>query len=478
MRKRLVSDPHRPLFHLTAPSNWINDPNGAFLWKDRYHLFYQYNPNGAFWGTIHWGHAFSSDLVHWQDCQIALSPSRDGPDRDGCWSGCVVDDQGVPTALYTGLEPQTVCLATGDDDLEQWKKLEKPIIAGPPSELRLTGFPSLTGHASSDFRDPYVWREEEKWFLIIGAGMRDKGGTALLYESKDLRDWRYLHPILSGVVGENCNMWECPVLLRTGGRCALFVCPHPEAKHVYWLAGQWRDYRIREQRRGKLDLGTHVYATQCLYDPARDRHLVWNWVKEGRPVRSQLSAGWSGALSIPKECGLGSNDELLIRPAKELSHLRRTGQSIKEQILTPFSSNPFEDFGDDCLEVESELSFSEPTICELCVRVSHDHTECTTITYNSAKELLTVDASRSSSDPDVDKAVVSGPLKPENGIVRFHVFLDRSVLEIFLTNKACITQRLYPQRSDSLGLIFLVRVGSARVHRLSAWKMASIWADH
>src|SRR5260370_11470948 len=79
----------------------MNDPNGAFFWKGKYHLFYQYNPNGPFWGTIHWGHAARSDLVHWEDLPIALSPSKEGPDKDGCWSGCVVDDGGILTALYT-----------------------------------------------------------------------------------------------------------------------------------------------------------------------------------------------------------------------------------------------------------------------------------------------------------------------------------------------------------------------------------------
>ena len=129
LRAKLAGDRHRPLYHFIAPANWMNDPNGAFFWKGKYHLFYQYNPNGPFWGTIHWGHAISSDLVHWEDLPIALVPSKDGPDKGGCWSGCVVDDNGVPTALYTGLEPQTVCLATGDDELRTWKSIEALSLA-------------------------------------------------------------------------------------------------------------------------------------------------------------------------------------------------------------------------------------------------------------------------------------------------------------------------------------------------------------
>src|SRR4030042_175472 len=103
---------HRPGFHFLPEKNWMNDPNGLIQWKGQYHLFYQYNPNGPFHGTIHWGHAVSQDLVHWQYLPLALTPTPGGPDAAGCFSGCAVDDEGVPTFVYTGIHPQTVCLAT------------------------------------------------------------------------------------------------------------------------------------------------------------------------------------------------------------------------------------------------------------------------------------------------------------------------------------------------------------------------------
>jgi beta-fructofuranosidase len=478
LRESLANDRHRPLYHFIAPANWMNDPNGAFFWKGNYHLFYQFNPNGPFWGTIHWGHAVSPDLVHWEDFPIALTPSREGPDKDGCWSGCVVDGGGIPTALYTGLEPQTVCLATSDDELRIWKKNVVPVIAGPAPELELTGFPSITGHSSADFRDPCVWREGEKWFLLIGSGMREKGGAALLYDSEDLRHWRYLHPISSGKVGTNCNMWECPVLLRSGERCVLFICPHPEAKYIYWLGGEWKNSLLHEWHRGKLDLGEYAYAAQCLNDVARDRHLLWNWIKEGRSVQAQRSAGWSGVLSLPKECSFDVQGRLVVKPAAELVSLRTHNQSIDGQRFAPSSKNPFFGFEGDCLEVEVEFSVDEPTICELSVRASPDEAERTTITYDSAAETLTVDGSRSSLDADVDHPTVYARLSPDqDGAVRFHVFLDRSVLEVFVADLVCITQRLYPKREDSLGLSFTIKKGSAIVRHLSVWRLASIWPD-
>src|SRR3954469_13247271 len=130
------TDPHRPVYHFLPEANWLNDPNGVIQWKGLYHLFYQYNPNGPFWGTIHWGHAVGEDLVNWQHLPIALEPSPDGPDRDGCFSGCAVNNNGVATLIYTGLNGQDElpCVATSTGELLiTWEKYAgNPVIPSPP----------------------------------------------------------------------------------------------------------------------------------------------------------------------------------------------------------------------------------------------------------------------------------------------------------------------------------------------------------
>jgi beta-fructofuranosidase len=474
LREAFAGDPHRPLYHFLAPANWMNDPNGAFLWKGKYHLFYQYNPNGPVWGTIHWGHAVSADLVHWEDLPIALAPSKDGPDADGCWSGCVVNDRGTPTALYTGLEPQAVCLARGDDELITWTKQEAPMIPRPP--LDITGFPSITGHPSPDFRDPFVWREKDRWLMVIGTGLREKGGTALLYESEDLRQWRYGGPVTTASIGTDSNMWECPVLLRFDDWSVLLVCPHPEAKYVYWIAGQWQAGNLRERRRGRLDLGVHVYAAQALYDAVRDRYLLWTWIKEARPLEAQRSAGWSGLLSLPRECRLDPDGNLIVSPPAELALLRRQCRHFVNERLTSSSENPFRGFDGECLEIEAKLSFVEPAICSLTLRASPDLKERTTITYDSSKGLLTIDCTRSSLDWSVDRPIISGSLAPDQrGRACFRAFLDRSVLEVFVGDRQCITQRLYPTRKECQELAFEITKGSAFIDQMTVWKLDSIW---
>jgi beta-fructofuranosidase len=271
-------------------------------------------------------------------------------------------------------------------------------------------------------------------------------------------------------------MCECPVLLRSGNRCALLVSPHPEGKYVYWISGEWQDGVLREHCRGKLDWGEYVYAPQCLPQAPGGRDLLWTWIKEGRTAEAQRAAGWSGLLSLPKECRLDLEGNLIVSPAAELTALRAEGRSLDGDRLTPTSENPLAGFEGGCLEIEAELSFDEPTLCELIVRASPDQAERTSISYHSEKEILTVDGSRSSLDPNVDQAIFSGPLSPDDqGAVRFRVFLDRSVLEVFVCDRACVTLRLYPTREDSLGVSLSVREGSATVRRLRAWRMNAVW---
>ena len=109
--QRAAMDMHRPRYHFLPPANWMNDPNGLIQWQGKVHMFYQHNPDAPFWALMHWGHAVSEDGVHWTHLPIALAPTSGGPDKDGCFSGCAVDNDGVPTLVYTGVRPECQCIA-------------------------------------------------------------------------------------------------------------------------------------------------------------------------------------------------------------------------------------------------------------------------------------------------------------------------------------------------------------------------------
>ena len=103
--RKLASDPLRPQYHLMPAHNWMNDPNGPIYFGGRYHMFHQYNPRGATWGNMHWAHATSPDMIHWQHEPIALAPTAGGPDSEGVFSGSAVLDDGKPAVIYTAVAP-------------------------------------------------------------------------------------------------------------------------------------------------------------------------------------------------------------------------------------------------------------------------------------------------------------------------------------------------------------------------------------
>ena len=177
-RLELAGDPHRPGYHFLAPANWMDDPNGVIQVGGEYHLFYQWIPNSPSrsGGAFHWGHAVSNDLVHWRDLPIALSPTPGGPDQEGCWSGGAVNNQGTPTIVYRGRVggSTAACIATSTDGLLTWKKhLDNPVISEANEE---DDYPA---------GDPYVWREGDFWYCVMGTHTKT-GGAAVLYRSADL----------------------------------------------------------------------------------------------------------------------------------------------------------------------------------------------------------------------------------------------------------------------------------------------------
>jgi len=461
MRRAFADDSARPRYHFTPPANWLNDPNGLIRWDGRYHLFYQYNPAGPFHNAIHWGHAVSDDLLHWSDEPIALAPSPDGPDRHGCWSGCAVDDGGTPTVLYTGGDGrrQLPCLATGaDPDLLTWDKDPgNPVIEEPPSDLDLLS----TEDWEIEFRDHAVWKDGDAWYQIIGSGVADRGGTALLYASPDLREWTYEGPLLTGDDGRG-TVWECPELLDLGERSLLHVSDYEDV--VYFL-GAVTDGEFDVAHRGLLDHGD-FYAPQSLRDG--DRHLTWGWLPETRDASAQWDAGWSGALSLPRVLSLGDDGRLRQRPATEVDRLRRRELPAAVPAVVDGTRHALEASG-RTLEVELEVSLADASAFELSVFESSDRDERTAIRYTRESELI-VDRAASSREEVGASDAQRMPVTPYDEPLSLRAFLDGSVIELFANGRRCLTSRVYPA-ADSTGLSVAAEGGRAVVSGLDVWEL-------
>jgi beta-fructofuranosidase len=477
-REKLAHDPHRPRYHYLPAANWLNDPNGLIHWKGKYHMFYQYNPNGPFHGTIHWGHTVSSDLVHWADLPIALAPTPDSPDAEGCYSGCAVDHNGVPTFIYSGhnrANPgafELPCLATGDDELLAWTKYaENPVIAGPPEDLDVIAF-----------RDHCVWKADDAWYQVIGSGVTGVGGTALLYRSQDLVRWEYVHPICIGDLTKTeplwtGSMWECPDLFPLGDKHVLIVSvwDNHHTHYPIYFVGDYTAHTFTPQLPHMLDYGPSFYAPQSLRDAA-GRRIMFGWLREERAAEAQRAAGWSGVMSLPRVLSIGPDGLLGVEPAPELAALRGKHAHWADIDLSPTSPDLLSDLRGDTLEIIAEFELGDDTEFGIKVRCSPDGAEQTAISYDSLRRRLAIDPQRSSGSDTAHRGVQGGQLElARDEPLRLHIFLDRSVVEVFANGRACVTSRIYPSRDDSLGVELFVQRGRARLTALDIWEMGSIW---
>ncbi len=428
-------DPLRPEYHLLPPHNWMNDPNGPIWWKGKYHLFYQLNPHAAVWGDMHWGHAVSTDMLHWRHEPIALSPTPGGPDSEGCFSGSAVVADGVPTFIYTGVQnapPPLVTLRDGsdklresqllatalDDDLIRWKKLDKPVIPSPPANMVVTGF-----------RDPCLWREGDGWYLGIGSGERGKGGCVLLYRSQDLRHWDYLHKLVQGIPNgkqaanpcDSGEMWECPDFFEINKRhCLLYSTENK----VIWTTGEYdaEKHIYTPTRSGVLDHGPY-YAPKSFLAPDQ-RRILWGWIRETRSEAEFASAGWAGAMSLPRVLTVGEQGQLESRPVAEMAKLRGTPEKATVQAKTPFRRK-LTDLRQE-LRVPIDLSTGAIT-----VRLLTKGTEVWHLVVNVRGDSIRTG--------DVSFPLPSAP----SSMLGLRIFVDNSVIESFIGGQEVITSRSY-----------------------------------
>ncbi len=468
-RERLASDPHRPLYHFLPPEAWTNDPDGLMHFKGEYHLFYQHNPYGPTHSNIHWGHAVSKDLVHWRDLPIALYPDQ-YYDVYGVYSGCGVNNNGVPTLIYTGISPESQCIATSEDMITWTKHPQNPVIAAAPKDLQLIGF-----------RDPCVWKEGDTWYMIVGTGIRGVGGAILVYRSKDLLDWEYIHPAIVGVEEETGYLWEFPFLFPLGDKHVLTFAAIP--RHCYrrqsdrsiYFSGTWKDHKFTPERQGELDEGA-VFTAAHVFEDENGRRLMIGWLRERRSHKAKFEAEWSGVISLPRILSLSSDGELIFEPIPELESLRGDHVRLQEIDITPESPVTLREVKGDCLEIIIDLDPGSSERCGLIVRRTRDGSEETRVFYDRAGGYLAIDTERSSKSEEVITGVDRTALRlEEDNALKLRLFLDRSVLELFANNRTYLSGRVYPTDPEALGVALFAEGGSARVRSMDIWQMRSIW---
>lgn len=294
-------------FHFEPKRGWMNDPNGLIYFRGQYHAFYQHYPHAPHWGQMHWGHAVSEDLVHWEELPIALYPDMEYENDGGCFSGSAVEKDGRLYLFYTSVSRemgQTQSVAYSDDGIHFVKYSGNPVIRRNPV-------------GSPDFRDPKVTCIDGVYYMVVSSG-DENGGKVLLFTSADLLNWSYVGVLFQGDAYAHCI--ECPDFFQLGGRYVLmFSKINEKERSTIFVIGNFVGGKLVNYSICRPEWGLDFYAPQTFMDGQRRIMIGWmyHWgkeVPEGCP--------FAGALSIPRELRL-VGDQLFNFPVFEAQNLLR-----------------------------------------------------------------------------------------------------------------------------------------------------------
>ncbi|MEZ4679121.1 MAG: glycoside hydrolase family 32 protein [Caldilineaceae bacterium] len=433
----------------------MNDPNGTIYYNGYYHLFYQHNPYGDAWGHMHWGHARSTDLVHWEHQPIALWPSLDAGEEH-VFSGCAaVNGAGEPILIYTSVKtgdrdtraPNEQWAAIGDADWITWRKHpEDPMLA-----LETHGGPTF----ENGWRDPFIFSEAGRTFLVLGGEYDDVAGVAL-YEATDdsLAHWRYCK-ILYQESRTATRFMECPNFFKVGDKWVLLTSPYQPVEYV---VGDFdvTSLTFTPQYKGVLDPGQsdvpNFYASNILYD-AQERCILLGWVRGFAPDR-----GWNGCLALPRILTIGPDGRPQQMPVPQLQQLRDQQVTLSGLQLNN-SSHVVEGISSDALEIQ--------------MLVQPHHGTFTLRTRRSNDGRRSIDISFDGTTIDVLGTQIPFPLADEEPL-KFHLFLDKSVLELFVNGGRVAVTRLVNAPLENLG-IEMVADGEVTIVSFDGWTMKGIW---
>lgn len=298
----------RMQYHFEPRTGWINDPNGLCWFRGEYHAFFQHNPYAPVWDRMHWGHAVSRDLLHWEELPIALYPDQPYENTGGCFSGSGIVKEDTLYLFYTGVfrdstgvERQAQCLATTRDGKTFEKFPKNPLIPYPPEKNVV------------DFRDPKVTKIGDAYYMVCGSGW-DNVGKVLLYHSEDLYHWDY-----TGVLFQNPDfgpVYECPDFFPfEDGFLLMFSSVYHQLHFVY---GDFDGCRFVPKKEFMPERGWDVYAPQTFLTP--DGRRVWiGWMDQFD--REDVSGrSYRGAFSIPREITMREGG-LCLYPVREAKNL-------------------------------------------------------------------------------------------------------------------------------------------------------------
>ena len=505
-REQLASDPYRPIYHYVNPEGNLNDPNGLSYWKGNWHLFYQaYPPEDS---RQHWGHAISKDLVHWRDLPYAIYP---GPERHVFSGATLVEDDRV-IAMYHGTGAGNMVAVSSDPLLLNWEKVTGkaviPLKSPTGSQLPYSVF------------DPSIWKKGGYYYsLSAGRSETGPGGKPVranhLFRSKDLAEWEYLHKFVEDdrftLVGDD---GACPYFWPIGNRYIVNFFSHMSGGQ--YLLGDYdkENDKFIVTSGGKFNHGAAspagLHAPSATPDGEGGVIVIFN-MNPGKPTE-----GWNQIMTLPRRLTLLSDDVLGQEPAGDLSSLRYEGEHVERTTLPANEELVLENIVGNSMEISAEINTKDSKTIELNVLRSPNKEEYTRIVIykekgfsngleykagpgtarmpadlvslvtgeeavredrRARKSLISIESSHSSILPDVEiRAPETAPFHLDpNENIHLRVFIDKSVVEVFVNGRQVVAIRVYPGREDSLGVSLSSRGKDAELVSLDAWQMKSVY---
>lgn len=491
------SEPYRSQFHYSPRINWMNDPNGLVYYQGVYHLFHQYNPFGNRWGYMSWGHATSTDLIHWDHKAVAIPYGKE--EEEGIFSGSAVVDHQNTSGFGDGGSPAIVAIYTSHYTLEDGSTDQAQSLAfsvdGGETFTKYEGNPVLE-FDDPDFRDPNVsWNEEMgKWLMVLALPTQHK---VQFYASDDLKEWELLSDF--GPTGATGGIWECPDFFKLpvdgdpdNQKWVLHVDINPGSiaggSGSQYFVGDWNgsnfvpDENFMDTAPHWTDYGTDFYAAISWNNiPEEDGRQLWvGWMNNWDYANEIPTDPWRSAMSIPRSVHLQSYNNsyrLVQKPVESLRQLREDPVRLENlELNNEMIDLSQEGISGQAYEMIVEIDPGDAETVGLNVREGEN--QQTVIGYDSENESVFLDRNNSGESDFYEgfEQRNDAPVERINGTVKLHIFVDWSSVEVFANDGASvISNRIFPD-SESIGVSAFADGGSATITNIEFWPLESIWS--
>lgn len=491
------TESYRPQIHFSPEEGWMNDPNGLVYHDSEYHFFYQHHPASSEWGPMHWGHAVSSDLIHWEHLPIALYPDNMGY----IFSGSAVLDHENRSGLGTKENPPLIAFFTYHDPVAQEEgrefEVQEQAIAFSTdrgrSWTKYAGNPVLENPGIVDFRDPkVVWHNDtERWIMSVASWQ-----TIRFYSSSNLLEWTFESEFGEGY-GSKEGVWECPDLfpLKVSSsaetKWVLIVNINPGnpagGSATQYFVGDFDGRQFTTEQREPLwmDYGKDNYAGVSWSNMPDERRVLIGWMNNWEYAGERPTHHWSGAATLPRELGLKKKRDnylLTSNPVDELETLRGKAHTI-DNIVVNGSKEIFEGkmFAGSPVEIVLTFDVSAMTRIDFPgkfgLRMSNGQDEYYTMGYDNILKYYFADRTQATSEDFSPhfSSMQYAPYLIEEDRVTWRIILDWSSVEWFASGgDIAVTNLVYPSSPfDTLELF--TEEGWLELVEARITKLATIW---